>query len=198
MVTEPLVAPAPPLLPFEGSTFTSNTASIYTVAIRNEIFSFTSAVFLAALAALLCYCVYIILIKPLRFRRHCTKQGIPLLPFRPLIGQLPEFANREPKPIPASEPAPLGPATISPLLWKWRCQLGTVFGLSIGPFQPLVVAEPDLFHQILIAKSSSFQKNQNARRVVSFLANGLVFSDGAFWARQRKMISPAFSPSYLK
>ncbi|CAI5934187.1 unnamed protein product, partial [Closterium sp. NIES-64] len=252
----------------------------------------------------------------------------------PLIGQLPEFANREPKPIPASEPAPLGPATISPLLWKWRCQLGTVFGLSIGPFQPLVIAEPDLFHQastnqhdrcyersasysmpwglgygtlfglsigpfqplvvaepdlfhqardamqavvsaiscsfpgmgygswevwlvrgqaavevavptwdglnrenlilseeserrargalpvsppdiprslspfssmppslcpqILIAKSSSFQKNQNARRVVSFLANGLVFSDGAFWARQRKMISHAFSPSYLK
>ncbi|CAI5477169.1 unnamed protein product [Closterium sp. Yama58-4] len=117
---------------------------------------------------------------------------------RPLIGQLPEFANREPKPIPASEPAPLGPATVSPLLWKWRCQLGTVFGLSIGPFQPLIVAEPDLFHQILIAKNSSFQKNQNARRVVSFLANGLVFSDGAFWARQRKMISPAFSPSYLK
>ncbi|CAI5937188.1 unnamed protein product [Closterium sp. NIES-65] len=168
----------------------------------------------------------------------------------------------------------------------WGLGYGTLFGLSIGPFQPLVVAEPDLFHQardamqavvsaiscsfpgmgygswevwlvrgqaavevavptrdglnrenlilseeserrargalpvsppdiprslspfssmppslcpqILIAKSSSFQKNQNARRVVSFLANGLVFSDGAFWARQRKMISHAFSPSYLK
>ncbi|GJP40586.1 hypothetical protein CLOM_g250 [Closterium sp. NIES-68] len=150
-----------------------------------------------SLAALV-YAVYVILVKPLRFRHHCIQQGIPFLPFRPVFGQLPEFANRDPKPIPASEPAPLGPANISPLLWKWRCQLGTVFGISLGIFQPIVVAEPDLLHQIMIAKNSTFGKNQNARRVVDFLANGLVFSEGEFWARQRKMISPAFSPAYIK
>ncbi|CAI5983760.1 unnamed protein product [Closterium sp. NIES-64] len=117
---------------------------------------------------------------------------------RPLVGQLPDFANREPKPIPASEPAPLGPASLGPLLWKWRCELGMVFGLSFGAFQPIFIAEPDLLHQIMVSKSSSFQKDQNSRRTVDFLANGLVFSEGAFWARQRKMITPAFSPASIK
>ncbi|CAI7916899.1 unnamed protein product, partial [Closterium sp. NIES-53] len=116
----------------------------------------------------------------------------------PLVGQLPDFVNRAPKPIPASEPAPLGPASLGPLLWKWRCELGTVFGLSFGAFQPIFIAEPDLLHQIMVSKNASFQKDQNSRRTVDFLANGLVFSEGAFWARQRKMISPAFSPAYIK
>ncbi|CAI5492746.1 unnamed protein product, partial [Closterium sp. Naga37s-1] len=116
----------------------------------------------------------------------------------PLVGQLPDFANRAPNPIPASKPAPLGPASLGPLLWKWRCELGTVFGLSFGAFQPIFIAEPDLLHQIMVSKNASFQKDQNSRRTVDFLANGLVFSEGAFWARQRKMITPAFSPASIK
>ncbi|CAI5931773.1 unnamed protein product [Closterium sp. NIES-65] len=179
---------------FEGSTPAIST----TAAGSNAVFRNAITAFLAAVAALLCYLIYVILIKPLRFRRHFSKQGIPFLPFRPLVGQLPDFANREPKPIPASEPAPLGPASLGPLLWKWRCELGMVFGLSFGAFQPIFIAEPDLLHQIMVSKSSSFQKDQNSRRTVDFLANGLVFSEGAFWARQRKMITPAFSPASIK
>ncbi|CAI5487091.1 unnamed protein product, partial [Closterium sp. Naga37s-1] len=187
MTTDPLLSPAPPVMPFEGSSVT----------ISNSVPSNAIAL-LVAVAALLCYIIYVILIKPLRLRRHFTKQGIPFLPFRPLVGQLPDFVNRAPKPIPASEPAPLGPASLGPLVWKWRCELGTVFGLSFGGFQPIFIAEPDLLHQIMVSKNSCFQKDQNSRRTVDFLANGLVFSEGAFWARQRKMISPAFSPAYIK
>ncbi|CAI5982022.1 unnamed protein product [Closterium sp. NIES-64] len=70
--------------------------------------------------------------------------------------------------------------------------------LSFSPFSLLERPSALTPVSIMVSKSSSFQKDQNSRRTVDFLANGLVFSEGAFWARQRKMITPAFSPASIK
>ncbi|GJP51750.1 hypothetical protein CLOM_g10893 [Closterium sp. NIES-68] len=170
--------------------------------------------------------LYCLVYSPYRFIRQCKKQGIPFLPFRPLIGQIPEIkSSGDPKatiiPVldesetPAedsgtrddhgasaaagmeSEAAPsvaYGPRMHSPLLCEWISKHGTVVGFSIGPSPTVLIAEPSLVKQVLITKAASFSKTEASRQILGFLGNGLPLSEGKFWARQRRMLNPAFAP----
>ena len=67
------------------------------------------------------------------------------------------------------------------------------FRLPLPPFRLYLVNNPDLIHEVLIAKGKSFRKLAEHTRVLKqFAGNGLVASEGDFWLRQRRLVQPAF------
>ena len=62
----------------------------------------------------------------------------------------------------------------------------------------LLVNNPDLLKQILIAKHDHYQKGTGFERVKMLLGNGIIVSDGPFWRKQRRMIQPAFGKDVIE
>ena len=57
---------------------------------------------------------------------------------------------------------------------------------------------PEHFHEVLVARASSFGKAHSAfRQLGTVLGDGLLTSEGETWKRQRRMVGPAFSPTRL-
>ena len=65
----------------------------------------------------------------------------------------------------------------------------------IGGSQQLITASPGLIRDVLVTKAHAFCKDNDykdrKRGLARFLGNGLLTSDGEFWKRQRKLVSPA-------
>ena len=61
-----------------------------------------------------------------------------------------------------------------------------------------VVKHPDHVREVLTTRASSFSKEHSAFTVLSrVLGEGLLTTDGATWARQRRMVQPAFAKSRM-
>ncbi|MGJ3238153.1 MAG: cytochrome P450 [Anaerolineae bacterium] len=75
-------------------------------------------------------------------------------------------------------------------------QYGDVVSLEILGEKQLLIANPELFREILVTKAKSFHKGSDykdtRKGLARFLGNGLIVSDGEFWQKQRKSIQPAF------
>lgn len=72
-------------------------------------------------------------------------------------------------------------------------RLGSIVRYRFGPFPVYVVNSPQAIHEVLVSKSDSFHKSRGTKRVLKpLLGDGLFTSDGEFWRRQRKLVSPAF------
>jgi cytochrome P450 len=56
----------------------------------------------------------------------------------------------------------------------------------------VMVSEPDAIESVLVRNASNFTKSRDYAAIRSFLGNGLVTSEGAFWQSQRQLIQPAF------
>ncbi|CAI5491204.1 unnamed protein product, partial [Closterium sp. Naga37s-1] len=154
--------------------------------------------------------------------RLCKKQGIPFLPFKPLIGQALDLYRRTPhssppspnqtpspassasaspssaSPSPESPPSTHGPAVLLPRLHLWREQYGDVFGFTVGATVQLVVTDPALVRQVLVSRSGRVTKTARARKIMRLLGNGLPLSEGSLWARQRRIVTPAFRPAAIR
>lgn len=64
-----------------------------------------------------------------------------------------------------------------------------------GPlYRPIfLVHDPDLIRQVLVRQADRFIKPPPLNRVLmSTFGNGLLFSEGDFWRRQRRLVQPAF------
>jgi cytochrome P450 len=64
-----------------------------------------------------------------------------------------------------------------------------------GPFyQPgFLLTNPDLLHEVLVKQADKFQKPPIFKKIFrSSFGQGLVWSDGEFWKRQRRLAQPAF------
>lgn len=64
-----------------------------------------------------------------------------------------------------------------------------------GPlnWRGFLLNDPDLIHQVLIKQAHSFQKPPIFRQVFkASFGDGLFFSDGELWRRQRRLTQPAF------
>src|SRR5262245_53081152 len=55
--------------------------------------------------------------------------------------------------------------------------------------QPIyLVNDPELVYQVLVKQADKFHKQAFVKRILKrFLGNGLSFSDGEFWRRQRRL-----------
>lgn len=56
----------------------------------------------------------------------------------------------------------------------------------------LVIHDPDDIRRVLLSNRGNYVKGAGLERVRVLLGNGLIVSDGDLWARQRRMIQPAF------
>ncbi len=70
---------------------------------------------------------------------------------------------------------------------------GRLWSIYFGDNVTIVISDPDLIHEILVARHDEFQKSQQLRDSVgNIIGNGLLLSEGDFWKRQRKLAQPAF------
>src|SRR5690349_4936951 len=77
----------------------------------------------------------------------------------------------------------------------FQAKYGDTYMLQFGEDRGYITSNPDLIHEVLVAKASSFQKDRDIKNtkvgLARFLGNGLLTSDGEFWKRQRKLAAPA-------
>ncbi|CAI5485383.1 unnamed protein product [Closterium sp. Naga37s-1] len=52
--------------------------------------------------------------------------------------------------------------------------------------------------QLLLSSSGRVTKTERARKILRLLGNGLPLSEGSLWARQRRIINPAFRPAAIR
>src|SRR5260370_28636700 len=56
-----------------------------------------------------------------------------------------------------------------------------------------LVFSPEIAYDILVTNPESYQKPELAKRLFrTSFGNGIFFSEGDFWRRQRKLLQPAF------
>lgn len=75
-----------------------------------------------------------------------------------------------------------------------RCarQFGGIVSYRFFHVPVVMVSEPDAIESVLVGSASNFTKSRDYAAIRSFLGNGLVTSEGAFWQSQRQLIQPAF------
>lgn len=69
---------------------------------------------------------------------------------------------------------------------------GRVSYYRIGPSQIVVMNDPELIREVLIAQPQNFIKERTQRRMKILLGEGLITSDGEIHRRQRRIAAPAF------
>jgi cytochrome P450 len=69
---------------------------------------------------------------------------------------------------------------------------GRVSRYRIGPSDVVVMNDPELIREVLIAQPQNFIKERTQRRMKILLGEGLITSDGEIHKRQRRIAAPAF------
>jgi cytochrome P450 len=69
---------------------------------------------------------------------------------------------------------------------------GRVSCYRIGPSHVVVMNDPELIREVLIAQPQNFIKERTQRRMKILLGEGLITSDGEIHKRQRRIAAPAF------
>lgn len=87
-------------------------------------------------------------------------------------------------------------------LFSWMTEnfarYGDIYKASVFGRDVYVVSNPDYCERILRWNWRNYpRKGQVVKRIALLLGNGLIASNGAFWASQRRMIQPAFSKSAI-
>ncbi|KAH0667272.1 hypothetical protein KY285_028478 [Solanum tuberosum] len=82
-------------------------------------------------------------------------------------------------------------ATILPFFDQWQRQYGEVFMFSFGNTQIVHVTQPEMVREITTCTSLDLGKpTYQAKERGSLLGNGILTSNGPFWAHQRKILAP--------
>lgn len=85
------------------------------------------------------------------------------------------------------------------MLGRWHRAYGDLYCVS-DPREAQaswIVHRPDLVQRILVRRANHYSKGRGLDRVRILLGNGIMVSEGDFWARQRRLIQPAFRPRSL-
>ena len=68
----------------------------------------------------------------------------------------------------------------------------------VGPERIYQFVHPDQYREVLVAKAKSFSKPTRFKKVFRrWNGNGLLLNEGDSWARQRRLVQPAFHPQRL-
>lgn len=104
-----------------------------------------------------------------------------------------------------SPPGPTQPFSLGPddasreALTTWFREYGDTCRLPPGRdgAESWVVHHPDDIRRVLVSNHRNYTKGVGLDRVKILLGNGIMVSEGAFWARQRRMIQPCFKNAVL-
>ena len=73
---------------------------------------------------------------------------------------------------------------------------GDVVSTRLGPYHLYVLFHPDEIREVLVTNARSFHMTPRVRNIFAqWIGNGLLLSEGDFWARQKRLMRPAFSPA---
>ncbi|WP_353111473.1 cytochrome P450 [Salinisphaera dokdonensis] len=105
----------------------------------------------------------------------------------------------------AHVPGPSAPFAIAPddatrrMLVRWHGAYGDVYRVPAerGDARHWVIHDPAMVQQVLVGHAGRYAKGIGLERVRLLLGNGIMVSNGEFWARQRRLIQPAFRPRRL-
>lgn len=86
-------------------------------------------------------------------------------------------------------------ATPLPFLMELHKDYGDIVYSRMGPYRAFFFFHPDQVREILADKTKLLPKFRLQVRVLrQWDGNGLLLSEGEFWARQRRLVQPAFQP----
>lgn len=73
------------------------------------------------------------------------------------------------------------------------------YSASLGLNRKIIITQnPDLINYILKENHKNYNKSAIAKSASRFMGNGILFSNGNFWLKQRRMIQPAFHKEKLQ
>src|SRR5687767_3848761 len=75
---------------------------------------------------------------------------------------------------------------------RWPRLYGDVYRFRVGFYRLAHVSGPTNIEEVLLTKARSFRKGRFERDASIVLGNGLLISEGDFWKRQRRLMSPPF------
>ncbi|KAL0435158.1 UNVERIFIED_CONTAM: cytochrome [Sesamum radiatum] len=90
-------------------------------------------------------------------------------------------------------------AAFLPSFNEWRRKYGDVFLFSLGNMQVVHVTQPEMVREITTCTSLDLGKpTYQAKRLGSLLGQGILTSNGALWAHQRKILAPELHMDKVK
>ncbi|CAK9142342.1 unnamed protein product [Ilex paraguariensis] len=131
--------------------------------------------------------------KPKKLQAALRKQGITGPPPTILLGNILEIKkSRTPKPPTCGAPENHDCANVLfPFFEKWQKQYGEKFMFSLGNTLILELTQPDMVREITTCTSLDLGKpSYQAKERGSLLGQGILTSNGPYWAHQRKIIAP--------
>lgn len=76
---------------------------------------------------------------------------------------------------------------------------GDACGFRVGPMRMFILSSPELVAEVLVKQAKRMHKPARLKQVLGrWDGQGLVLSDGALWARQRRLVQGAFHPRRLQ
>ncbi|XP_015865935.3 cytochrome P450 714C2 [Ziziphus jujuba] len=136
-----------------------------------------------------------LVVKPRRLRSLLTKQGIRGPPSTLLLGNIMEINKSQARTITGLAPAGEAPANhncsgvLNSLFEQWRRQYGDVYVFALGNTQVLCVNQPEIVREITTCTSLDLGKPL-FQDLDPLLGQGILTSNGTFWAQQRKILAP--------
>ncbi|KAI3450179.1 hypothetical protein Pfo_006844 [Paulownia fortunei] len=152
---------------------------------------------LISIVGLFVHLYNVLVAKPERLRSILRKQGICGPPPTPLLGNILEIKKLKAAAAAAAAPV-CGPPTthncdkvLFPFFEEWQKKYGEVFMFSLGNTQILHITQPDMVREITTCTSLDLGKPlYQAKERGSLLGQGILTSNGPYWAHQRKIIAP--------
>ncbi|XVF68408.1 hypothetical protein PTKIN_Ptkin11bG0000500 [Pterospermum kingtungense] len=136
-----------------------------------------------------------LVVKPTKLRARLGKQGIKGPPPTLLLGNIREIKKAQSNVFKVSSTQP--PVThncaaiLFPFFEQWMKQYGQVFVFSLGNTQILFVNQPDAVREITTCTSLALGKpSYQQKERGPLLGQGILTSNGAIWAHQRKILAP--------
>ncbi len=81
-----------------------------------------------------------------------------------------------------------------PLEYLKRCaqEYGGIMQIRLGTTALYMLSNPEYIEHVLVTHNNKYKKSRFTQRRKSLFGNGLIFSEGDFWLRQRRLMQPAF------
>ncbi len=83
-------------------------------------------------------------------------------------------------------------ADVLGLFESGRRDYGDTVRFAFGPYDFVLVHRPEDIRTVLLTRAADFHKSPTYQGLALILGNGLLTSEGEFWKRQRKLMTPAF------
>ncbi|KAM7521956.1 hypothetical protein LguiA_011858 [Lonicera macranthoides] len=134
--------------------------------------------------------------KPNKLRSILRKQGISGPPPSFLLGNIMEIKRSRDSVAKSSTTTEVPVshncgAALLPFFDPWRQTYGENFMFALGNTQILLVTQPDMVREITTCTSLDLGKpSYQAKERGSLLGQGILTSNGPYWAHQRKIIAP--------